>query len=89
MLTTKQSKQFKQEYERMKKRGKDMNKIKSIIKMLVEGISLPKNCKDHPLKGNYAGYRETHIEPDWLLIYTIKENNLYLYRTGSHSDLFG
>ena len=87
MLRTRQSKQFKQDYERMKKRGKDADKIKNIIQMLANGTPLPQSCRDHALKGDLSGYRDCHIEPDWVLIYAVKNDELLLYRTGSHADI--
>lgn len=67
-----------------------MQKLKDILLELVSGNSLNPKHKDHQLIGNYADTRECHIEPDWLLIYRIDEENkiLHLIRTGSHSDLF-
>ncbi len=61
-----------------------------IIETLSAGDSLPKACRDHPLAGTYAGFRDCHIEPDWILIYRIERNNLQLIlaRTGTHADLF-
>ncbi|MFV9647016.1 MAG: type II toxin-antitoxin system YafQ family toxin, partial [Desulfobacterales bacterium] len=50
---------------------------------------LPQECKLHPLKGKYSGYKECHIEPDWLLIWKADSKNVYLTRTGTHSNLFG
>ena len=80
MLRLVLSSKFKKDLKRSKKRGKDLNKLYSIIT----------KYKDHPLTGNYEGFRELHIEPDWLLIYAIKDDMLVLSltRTGSHSDLF-
>ena len=73
-----------------KKRRKDLNKLYSIINKLQNQTLLDPSYKDHPLTGNYEGFRELHIEPDWLLIYAIKDDILVLSltRTGSHSDLF-
>ena len=87
MLTPRQGKQFKQDYDLMKRRGKDTDKLKKIIQMLVEGEPLPRSCRDHALKGELSRYRDCHIEPDWVLIYAIKDNELLLYRTGSHADI--
>ena len=56
--------------------------------LLMEGDPLPLRYKDHPLGGEWIRYRDCHIEPDWLLIYKIEEDDLYLVRTGTHSDLF-
>ena len=74
----------------MKKRGYDLSLLSDIIKKLSEGQPLPIKNRDHSLTGNYSNCRECHITPDWLLIYEIYEDELFLYltRTGSHSDLF-
>lgn len=74
----------------MKKRGKDLDKLKIVLKLLQQGTELPAKYKDHALTGNYTGCRECHIEPDWLLVYEILNNELVilLLTTGSHSDLF-
>ena len=82
------SNKFKKNLELMIRRGKDADKIKAIIVCLANGIPLEARHKDHPLTGNFAGFRDCHIEPDWLLIYRVDEESLYLERTGSHSDLF-
>ena len=86
MRTTK----FKSDYKNAVKRGCDVSKLHKVISILSEGDKLPEECRDHMLTGNYAGYRECHTEPDWLLAYKVykKELVLYLYRTGWHSDLF-
>ena len=74
----------------MKKRGKDLDKLKVVLKLLQQGAELPAKYKDHALTGNYTGCRECHVEPDWLLVYEILNNELVilLLTTGSHSDLF-
>lgn len=74
----------------MKKRGKDLEKLKTVLNLLQRGIELPAKYKDHALTGNYIGCRECHIEPDWLLVYEIinEELIILLLTTGSHSDLF-
>ena len=81
---------FQKDLKRVQKRGYDLNLLKEIIKKLANGETLPEKNKDHFLTGNYAGKRECHITPDWLLIYEIDGENLFLYltRTGTHSDLF-
>lgn len=68
--------------------GKDIEKLLRTVGMLAEGRTLPPEYKDHPLTGEYKGKRDCHIEPDWILIYAIEEDELVLYRTGSHSELF-
>ena len=83
-----QTKQFKKDVKRMRKRGKDLEKVKDVIDLLVaEEPLLPKN-RDHKLGGNWIGRRDCHIEPDWILIYKLTEDELLLERTGTHSDLF-
>lgn len=74
----------------MKKRGKDLEKLKTVLNLLQQGIELPAKYKDHALTGNYIGCRECNIEPDWLLVYEIinEELIILLLTTGSHSDLF-
>lgn len=81
---------MKHDVKLMKKRGKDLNKLIKVLSILMNGESLPKEYKDHQLVGNYKNYRECHIEPDWLLMYRIFEDELILSATGTgtHSDLF-
>ena len=79
---------FKKDVKRQKKRGKDLAKLKAILDMHVEGEALPERCVDHPLLGNWSGWRDCHIEPDWILIYKVTSDVLTLGRTGRHSDLF-
>jgi mRNA interferase YafQ len=84
--------QFKKDYRLMMKQGKDIALLDEIIGELSVPNPLPESNRDHPLKGDYKGYRECHVEPDWLLIYgyeTLEDNErqLLLVRTGSHSDL--
>ena len=80
--------QFKKDYQKALKQGKDVNKLKLIIERLSVNAPLEREYKDHALKGKFKESRECHLEPDWLLIYTLKENCLILERLGSHSDLF-
>jgi mRNA interferase YafQ len=67
---------------------KDLGKLREAIGLLLTGAELPASYKDHPLKGDWKGYRDAHIEPDWLLIYRVAGNELQLARTGTHADLF-
>lgn len=85
------SSKMKKHYKRMKKRGKDMSKLHEVISMLAERTPLPPRMRDHALVGTYAGQRECHIEPDWLLVYRIVEDQLILTATdtGTHADLYG
>lgn len=73
-----------------KKRGLDIDKLNEVVRLIAEEQTLPDKNKDHKLVGDYVGCRECHIQPDWLLIYTVEKlvNILNLLRTGSHSDLF-
>lgn len=81
---------MKRSVKLMKKRGKDLSKLQTVVELLAAGKDLPPKYKDHNLTGNYCKYRECHIEPDWLLIYKIESDILILtlVSTGSHSDLF-
>lgn len=80
--------QFKRDLKRLKKRGKDLHKISTPMKLLIEGDDLLEIFLDHPLKGNWKGCRDLHIQPDWILIYRLIGNLIRFERTGSHSDLF-
>ncbi len=84
------STKFKRDVKRAQKQQKNMNKLRNVLSLLIEGQDLPAKNKDHFLSGNWSGYKECHIEPDWLLIYRIDDNEgvLELFRLGSHSDLF-
>lgn len=81
--------QFKRDVKRIQKRGLDLARLREVIERLAVGDSLEQRYRDHPLQGGYAGSRECHIAPDWLLIYELSEVELLLIRTGTHSDLFG
>ncbi len=83
-----QTKQFSKDIRLMRKRGKDLSKMESIVRQLAEGQRLDPRHKDHPLGGEWVGTRDCHIEGDWLLLYSIGEDWLRLERTGTHSDLF-
>lgn len=80
---------FVKEMKRAGKRGLNLDKLRAVLEMLSNGESLPYKYRNHKLTGNYAGSWECHIEPDWLLIYRIKESLqiISLQRTGTHSDL--
>ena len=90
MLDIQYEKSFKKDYKRMLKRGCNPQNLQDVLSFLVNQQPLPEKYRDHYLSGNYAGYRECHIEPDWLLIYKIFNDKLVLVltRTGSHNDLF-
>ncbi len=82
--------QFKKDYKRVKKRGYDMAELHGVLEKLLRGEVLDARSRDHALTGNYAGFRECHIRPDWLLVYAVNDDELILVasRTGTHSDLF-
>ena len=84
------SSKYKRDLKKVIKRGYDISLLDKLVDMLQEGLPLPPKHKDHALKGNWNGFRECHIAPDWLLIYRYEENVLILVlqRTGTHSDLF-
>ena len=80
--------QFKKDYKRIQKQNKDISKLRLLLNQLVSGESLEDKYRDHLLTGKWKGHRDCHIEPDWILIYRITSETLYLERTGSHSELF-
>ncbi len=90
MLTIKYEASFKKDYKRVVKRGYNTKLLEAVLEILIEEKTLPLKYKDHSLIGDYSGFRECHITPDWLLIYQINNSELILKltRTGTHSDLF-
>jgi len=72
----------------MERRGGNRGKLRTLLDLLIEGKPLPSDYKDHPLRGEFAGSRDCHVEPDWVVIYTIDGNHVRFERTGTHSDLF-
>ena len=80
--------QFKKDYKKAKKQGKDLDKLKIVIEKLSNKEKLDPTYRDHSLTGNWKKHRDCHIEPDWLLIYRITSEDLFLERTGTHSELF-
>ena len=88
MKTPQITKQFKKDVKRLKKQGKDLAKMKTIIDALCLEKKLDLKYRDHLLVGNYSGSRECHLEPDWLLIYESSADRIKLQRTGSHAELF-
>lgn len=81
---------FRKDYKRIKKRGYDLSLLKTVLDTLLSEETLDQKYRDHALTGNYIGFRECHIQSDWLLIYAVNESELILTasRTGTHSDLF-
>ncbi len=90
MLDIRYHTKFKKDFKSIVKRGYDTRLLKAVVEILCNEQPLPAKYKDHNLVGNYAGFRECHITPDWLLIYKIEHESLTLLltRTGTHSDLF-
>ncbi len=88
MLIPVYERKFEREVELAKKRGWDLNKLKDVMKDLINEKPLAAKHVNHKLKGNFVGYWECHITPDWLLIYKKDDAKIYFVRTGSHSDLF-
>lgn len=84
------SNQFKKDLKLASKRGLNLGLLQDVVDTLARGEKLPQRNRDHELTGNYKGFRECHIQPNWLLIYRIDGNELMLFlsRTGTHSDLF-
>ena len=84
------SNQFKKDLRLAQKRGCKIALLKEIVNKLAYGIKLDEKYCDHGLTSNYRGFRECHVEPDWLLIYRVNQDSvaLFLLRTGTHSDLF-
>lgn len=89
MLDVRYSTKFKKDFKTCVKRGYKMPLLQQAIDTLRIPAPLPQKNREHNLSGSFSGYRECHIEPDWLLIYCQEENELLLYRTGTHADLFG
>ena len=90
MRTFSRTTQLKRDVKLAGKRGKDLEKLKAVLDLLIAGAQLPAQYKDHPLRGQFAGSRDCHIEPDWLLIYTLTEDSGHVRfeRCGTHADLF-
>ena len=89
-LGLRKTRQFEKDLKRMAKRGMPLRELETVIDRLLEQTPLPEKYRDHPLVGDYAGFRECHVRPDWLLIYMVQADRLVLtcMRTGTHSDLF-
>ncbi|HEY5067233.1 MAG TPA: type II toxin-antitoxin system YafQ family toxin [Xanthobacteraceae bacterium] len=84
-----QQKQFRNDVKRQKRRGKDVEELIAAIELLAEEGSIPTAYRPHKLSGEWRGVWECHIEPDWLLIYAVTDEEVLLIRTGTHADLFG
>lgn len=89
MLNLNTTTRFKKDYKLCIRRRYNLNLLQTVVDTLRIPESLPPKNREHSLSGEYAGCQECHILPDWLLIYRIESNGLYLIRTGTHADLFG
>ena len=87
-LTIRQSTLFRRDVKRLRRQGADLAQLEAVILDLVAGKALAERYRDHALVGNWKGFRECHIRPDWLLVYRIENDELQLARTGSHAALF-
>lgn len=90
MLEIVLSNRLKKDLKLAAKRGYNLERLNDVVNLLAAQEKLPEKYKDHELIGNYVGFRECHIQPDWLLVYRIEDDDLILFlsRTGTHSDLF-
>ena len=90
MLDVVFSNQFKRDLRLARRRGYDLDLLDETVGKLTNREPLPQKNQDHALSGNYAGFRKCHVQPDWLLVYRIDEEEAYVFlsRTGTHSDLF-
>lgn len=88
-LVIRQSTRFRQDVKRLLRQGADISRLEAVIEALVVQSPLPPQLHDHVLAGDWKGFRECHIQPDWLLIYRVEGDELQLVRTGTHADLFG
>jgi mRNA interferase YafQ len=89
MRIVRRTSHFKKDVKRLIKRNKNFDNFKNLVQKLVNGEKPDFRNRDHPLVGEYKRFRECHVEPDWLLIYEITDDEVILVRTGTHSDLFG
>ena len=80
--------QFKKDFKRVSNQNKDISKLETVIELLLSGNVLDPQYRDHSLTGKWKNHRDSHIEPDWILIYQLTKESLILERTGSHSELF-
>jgi mRNA interferase YafQ len=88
MRTFRYTRAYKKDLKRISRRGYDLTRLASILDALRAGQQLPAARRDHLLRGDWQGWRECHIEPDWLLIYRTTATEVLLARTGTHADLF-
>ena len=88
MLNPEYSNQFKRDYKKAKARGKNISSLTTVMDILLNEEPMPPTYRDHQLVGEWKGFRELHIAPDWLLVYRIADGTVYFTRTGTHADIF-
>lgn len=88
MLNPEYSNQFKRDYKKAKARGKNISSLTTVMDILLNEEPMPAIYRDHQLVGEWKGFRELHIAPDWLLVYRIADGTVYFTRTGTHADIF-
>lgn len=88
-LTIRQATKFRRDVKRLKRQGVDLAPLQAVIVILAAAEPLGERYRDHALIGNWRGFHECHLQPDWLLIYRVEGDELQLARTGSHAELFG
>ena len=88
MLVPQLSSRFKRDRRRVERRGKDIAKLRALMELLLSEQPLPVHYRDHALHGSWYGFREAHIEPDWLLVYRQWRDEMQFACTGTHSDIF-
>ncbi len=79
---------FERDLRRVEKQGKDLDKLEAVVDLLQAQKALPARCRPHPLRGDWSGHWDCHVEADWLLLYRVTATQLILVRTGSHAELF-
>jgi mRNA interferase YafQ len=80
---------FERDLRRVKKQGKELDKLETVVDLLQSQRALSVRYRSHPMRGSWIGHWDCHIEPDWLLLYKLTASELILVRTGSHAELFG
>jgi mRNA interferase YafQ len=88
-LKIRQAARFRRDVKRLRRQGVDLAKLQAVVVTLAAQEPVDEQYRDHALVGNWRGFRECHIQPDWLLIYRVEGEELQLARTGSHAELFG
>jgi mRNA interferase YafQ len=88
-LKIRQATRFRRDVKRLRRQGVDLAKLQAVVVTLAAQGLVDEKYRDHALVGNWRGFRECHIQPDWLLIYRVEGEELQLARTGSHAELFG